>query len=338
MFVRGAHMADEPKALIYTTSKGSRLELRYDGETMWLSQAEIADLFGVTRENVNIHLAAIFGDGELEREATCKESLRVRTEGTRQVERRVLLNNLDAIIIVGYRVNSKQGTIFRNWATSALVQLATKGLVVDSDKLKGNTDRLRELRQIIQDIRSDEANMYAELRSICALCQDYDPAAKSSRDFFATFQNRMLYAITAHTAAEIVKVRANAKSDNMGLTAWKGDHILHGDATVAKNDLGRIELEDLNRLAGMVLDFFDDQAQRGLLVSMVGADARLTEILTLNRRKMLTGKGKVSANVAEGHAIDQYKAFKEQRRMKGISALNETAKALPKPKGGKRSK
>ena len=171
-------MTDEPKALIYTTSKGSRLELRYDGETMWLSQVEIADLFGVTRETMNTHLAAIFGDGELEREATCKESLRVRTEGARQVERKVLLRNLDAIISVGYRVNSRQGTIFRKWVTSALLQLATKGFVVDSDKLKGNADRLRELRRIIQDIRSDDANMYPELRSICALCQDYDPRSQ----------------------------------------------------------------------------------------------------------------------------------------------------------------
>ena len=178
--------------------------------------------------------------------------------------------------------------------------------------------------------------MYAELRSICALCQDYDPAAKASRDFFAAFQNRMLYAITEHTAAEIVKGRANAKADNMGLTAWKGDHILQGDTTVAKNYLGKIEIEDLNRLVDMVLNFFDDQAQRGLLVSMSNADARLTEILTVNRRNMLTGKGKVSAKAAEGFAHDQYKAFKEQRRMKEISALNETAKALPKPKSGKK--
>jgi hypothetical protein len=185
-------MAEEPKALIYTTAKGARLELRYDGETMWLSQSEIAELFQVTRESVNMHLSSIFEDGELDREATCKESLQVRNEGSREVKRKILLHNLDAIISIGYRVNSKQGTLFRKWATSALVQLATKGFVVDSEKLKGHADRLRELRQIIQDIRSDEANMYAELRSICAMCQDYDPAAKKSRDFFAAFQNRML--------------------------------------------------------------------------------------------------------------------------------------------------
>ena len=331
-------MTEQPKALIYTTSKGSRLELRYDGETMWLSQAEIADLFGVTRENVNIHLAAIFNEGELDREATCKESLQVRTEGARQVERKVLLHNLDAIISVGYRVNSKQGTIFRKWATAALVQLATKGFVVDSDKLKGNADRLRELRQIIQDIRSDEANMYAELRSICALCQDYDPAAKASRDFFATFQNRMLYAITGQTAAGIIKARADAKADNMGLTSWRGDQIIQGDTAIAKNYLGRIEIGDLNRLVDMVLNFFEDQTQRGLLVSMADADAKLIDILTVNRRNMLTGLGRVSAKAAERHAHDQYMAFKEQRRMKDITALNAAAKALPKPKGGKRPK
>lgn len=329
-------MADGSKALIYTTSKGSRLELRYDGETMWLSQKQIAELFGVGVPAINKHLTNIYDEGELERDPTVSILEIVAPEGTRTVSRNVEHYNLDVIISVGYRVNSKQGTIFRKWATSALVQLATKGFVVDSDKLKGNADRLRELRQIIQDIRSDEANMYAELRSICALCKDYDPAAKASRDFFATFQNRMLYAITGHTAAEIVKARADAKADNMGLTAWKGDAVLQGDTTVAKNYLGRIEIEDLNRLVDMVLNFFEDQTQRGLLVSMADADARLVDILSVNQRNMLTGLGRVSGKAAERHAHEQYRDFKEKRRMTNVTALNAAVKALPKPKGGKK--
>ena len=324
-------MAEQSNALIYITTKGARLELRFDGETMWMTQAQIAELFSVTRENVNIHLASIYETDELDREATCKEVLQVRTEGIREVERKVLTYNLDAIISVGYRVNSKQGTLFRKWATSALVQLATKGFVVDSDKLKGNADRLRELREIIADLRSDEANLYAELRGICAMCSDYDASTKASRDFFATFQNRMLYAITEHTAAEVIKSRANAKSDNMGLATWKGDHVLKSDTTVAKNYLGKIELEDLNRLVGMVLDFFEDQTKRGFLVAMHDADAKLKEILTINRRHMLKDAGRVSAKAAEQHASEQYQLHVAQRRMKEITALNETAKALPKP-------
>lgn len=330
-------MADEPKALIYATSKGSHLELRYESETMWLSQKQISELFGVSVDNVSLHLKNIYAEGELEESATTEESSVVQKEGNRSVTRTVKQYNLDAIISVGYRVSSKQGTVFRKWATSALVQLATKGFVVDSDKLKGNFDRVRELREIIRDIRSDEANMYAELRRICAMCQDYDPASKTSRDFFSEFQNRMLYAVTSHTAASIIKTRANAKAENMGLSAWKGDHVVKSDTEVAKNYLGSLELQDLNRLVGMVLDFFEDQAERGFLVSIADAESKLVEILKVNKRLMLMGFGTVKAPEAKKHAHAQYIHFKEQRRMKEITELNEAAKSLPKPGKGKKS-
>jgi hypothetical protein len=330
-------MADEPKALIYTTSKGSRLELRYESETMWLSQKQISELFGVGVSAVNKHLTNIYDEAELERESTISKMEIVAIEGSRLVERSVEHYNLDVIISVGYRVSSKQGTIFRKWATSALVQLATKGFVVDSEKLKGNADRLRELRDIIRDIRSDEANIYAELRRICAMCQDYDPSSRASRDFFAEFQNRMLYAVTSHTAASIIKSRANSNAENMGLTAWKGDHVIKSDTDVAKNYLGKIELKDLNRLVGMVLDYFEDQAERGFLVAMANAETKLVEILTVNKRLMLKGFGTVKATGAKKHAHAQYQMFNEQRRMKEITALNEAAKSLPAPRGKKKS-
>ncbi|AGK57519.1 hypothetical protein HYPDE_29218 [Hyphomicrobium denitrificans 1NES1] len=328
-----------PKALIYVTARGERVELRVDleNQTMWLSQSEIAELFGVTRENVNIHITNIYKDEELDAESTSKESLQVRLEGKREVSRPIKLHNLDAIISVGYRVNSKQGTIFRKWATGALVQLLTKGFVVDADKLKGNVDRLRELREIIRDIRSDEANMYAELRHICAMCQDYDPKSKLCQEFFANFQNRLLYAVTAHTSAELIKARANAKSENMGLTAWKGDRVLKADTDVAKNYLGKIELQDLNRLVGMVLDFFEDQTERGLLVTMTDAEKKLLEILTLNSRVMLKGFGRVTAKKAKDHAHTQYELYKETQRMKNVAELGNAAKALPKPPRSKKS-
>lgn len=329
----GGDKPEPPKALIYTTSKGARIELRYDAEheTMWLSQSQIADLFGIERSVVTKHLLNIYEEGELDN-STRAHFAQVRLEGARTVKREIDHYNLDAIISVGYRVSSKQGTIFRKWATSALVQLLSKGFVVDADKLKGNTDRLRELREIIRDIRSDEANLYGELRRICAMCQDYDPKAKASHDFFAHFQNRMLFAITQHTSAELIASRANSKADNMGLHTWSGDHPLQSDTEVAKNYLGPVELQDLNRLVSMVLDFFEDQVERGFLVTMADADAKLLEILTVNKRHMLQGYGRVKSAVAKQHAQAQYKIFKEQRRLKEIDALGAAAKALGNPR------
>ncbi|MBS0231939.1 MAG: virulence RhuM family protein [Proteobacteria bacterium] len=322
-----------PNALIYITAKGARIEFRVDAthETMWLTQAQISELFGRDVSVISRHIAAIIEEGELEEESNLQK---MQIAGSTKP---VTLYNLDMIISVGYRVNSKQGTLFRKWATAALVQLVTKGFVVDADKLKGNVDRLRELREIIRDIRSDEANMYAELRHICAMCQDYDPKSKTCQEFFANFQNRLLYAVTEHTSAELIKARANSKSENMGLTAWKGDRVLKSDTDVAKNYLGRIELQDLNRLVGMVLDFFEDQTERGLLVTMTDAETKLSEILTVNKRVMLKGFGHVTAKKAKDHAHAQYDLYKETLRMKNVTELGEAAKALPKPRRGKNS-
>jgi hypothetical protein len=180
--------------LIYSTDKGLRIEIRYEGETLWMTQPQIAELFGVSRQSVNSHLNNIYEDDELDREATCKEILQVRSEGGREVSRKALIHNLDAVIAVGYRVSSKQGTLFRRWATEKLVQFATKGFVVDSPRLKQpeNTDRLGELREIIRDIRADEANVYRELRSICAMCQDYDGSSDTWQEFYRNTQAKLL--------------------------------------------------------------------------------------------------------------------------------------------------
>lgn len=183
--------------LVYGTDKGARLDIRYEGETLWMTQPQIADLFGVTRQSANSHLNNIYEEGELNREATCKEILQVRAEGGREVSRKTLIHNLDAIIAVGYRVSSKQGTLFRRWATEKLVQFSTKGFVVDSIRLKQpeNSDRVAELREIIRDIRSDEANVYRELRRICAMCQDYDGSSQVWQEFYRNTQAKLLYAV-----------------------------------------------------------------------------------------------------------------------------------------------
>lgn len=184
--------------LVYGTEKGARLDIRYEGETLWMTQPQIAELFGVTRQSANTHLNNIYEDGELDRDSTCKEILQVRVEGEREVSRKTLIHNLDAVIAVGYRVSSKQGTIFRRWATEKLVQFAKKGFVVDSQRLKQpeNADRIAELRDIIRDIRADEANVYRELKRICAMCQDYDGTTEAAREFYQRTQAKLVYAVT----------------------------------------------------------------------------------------------------------------------------------------------
>ena len=326
--------------LAYTTKDGAALDVMFDGENPWFTQADMASMFGVTVQAVSQHIQLFIDDGELDT-STLKDFLIVRQEGSRQVKRQITHYGLDVAFYVGYRVNSVEGRLFRKWATQALVQLAMYGFVVDKRRLKGSPDRLRQLREIIADIRSDEANMYAELRDICAMCQDYDPSAPASRDFFAHFQNRMLYAVTEHTAAEIIRSRADATAENMGLTVWDGDRVLQSHTSVAKNYLGELELRDLNRLVGMVLDYFEDQTERGWLVSMEDAEARLLEILTVNRRHMLQGFGRVSASAAKKHAHAENKKFSEARKVAAVEELKQLAaekKSAPRSRSKKSKK
>lgn len=320
--------------LNYTTKDGAQIDALFDGENPWFTQADLATMFGVTVQGVSQHIQA-FVDGDELDASTFKDFLIVRQEGARQIKRPITHYSLDVAFYVGYRVNSTEGKLFRRWATQSLIQLAKFGFVVDKRRLRGSPDRLRELRKIIADIRSDEATMYAELRQICAMCNDYDPASTTSRDFFARFQNVLHYAVTAHTAPEIIITRADATQENMGLKTWAGDVVRKADVTVAKNYLEGAQLEDLNRLVGMVLDFFEDQVVRGFLVSMTDAEARLEEILTVNRRHMLQGAGKVSRKKADEHAAREYKVFDDARKAAALEDLMRAAdetKALPKPR------
>lgn len=332
--------------LIYGTEKGMRVELRYEGDTLWMTQSQMADLFGVTRQSVNTHLNNIYEEGELDREATCKENLQVQTEGERSVNRRTLLHNLDAIISVGYRVSSKQGTLIRKWATDKLVQFATKGFVVDVERLKNpdSSDHFAELREIIRDIRASEANVYKEVRAICALCSDYQAIPEQRRiAFFATVQNKLHYAVTGMTGAEIRVERADSTEPNMGLTTWSGDHPTQIDVHTAKNFLGKTEIRDLNRFTSMLLDYFEQETELERLVTMVDAETKLDTFIRNNERLLLRGKGSVSKVAADRHVKAQYTIFNEERRRlrheqadAAMSDLRRAEKAVPKPKRKKK--
>jgi hypothetical protein len=335
------------RLLLYGTEKGISLELRYEGDTLWMNQPQIAELFGVSRQSVNAHLINIYEDGELDREATCKEILQVREEGGREVNRRTLIHNLDAIIAVGYRVSSKQGTTFRRWATDKLVQFATKGFVIDAEQLKSPAakDRLAELKEIIRDIRADEANVYRELRSICAMCSDYDPKSPAWHDFYSHTQAKLMYAVTTHTPSEMVISRANAAHENMGLRAWKGDHVTQADVDVAKNYLAEREIKELNRLTVILLDIFEDQLDLGKIGTMQQIETLLDDQLRSLSRQVLRGGGSVKTVHAKAHAIEQYKEFNAKRKAirhaeadAKLAALKAQEKLLPKtPRRGRKA-
>lgn len=327
------------RILIYGTEKGVTLELRYEGDTLWMTQPQIAELFGVSRQSVNAHLNNIYEEQELDREATCKEILQVQHEGGREVNRRAFIHNLDAIIAVGYRVSSKQGTTFRRWATEKLVQFATKGFVIDAERLKSpdNRDRIAELRDIIRDIRADEANVYRELKSICTLCSDYDPKSPAWHEFYAHTQAKLMWAVTTHTPSEMILSRANADYENMGLRNWKGDHVTKGDVEISKNYLVAHEIKELNRLTVILLDVFEDQLDLGKISTMAEVERLLEAQLKSLNRQVLRGGGSVKSTQAKAHALEQYRIFNEKRRLQrhaeadaAIAALKRQEKALPK--------
>jgi hypothetical protein len=327
--------------LVYSTDQGVRIELRYEGDTLWLTQPQIADLFSVTRQSVNTHISNIYEEGEVDRSSTCKEILQVQGEGGRDVKRKLLIHNLDVIIAVGYRVSSKQGTLFRRWATDKLVQFATKGFVIDSVQLKspGARDRIAELRDIIRDIRSDEANIYRELKQICAMCQDYDGNSAIWQDFFKSTQAKLIFAVTGSTPSEILKTRADAREPNMGLQTWRIDNIRKTDVTISKNFLGSSEIKELNRLTTILLDILEDQMDIGRLTTMLEASKLLDDQLKSLNRTVLDHGGSVKTSEAQRHAQEQYEVFKSEitalrhrEADRVIKSIQEIRASLPKHK------
>ena len=256
--------------------------------------------------------------------------------------RPVTLYSLDMVIAVGFKVSSPQAAQFRRWATDKLIQFATKGFVIDAPRLKRpeNRDRVAELREIIRDIRSDEANVYRELRAICAMCQDYDGQSEAWHEFYKVTQAKLVYAVCTNTPAEVLKHRADAREPNMGLQTWPNDNIRKADVIISKNYLAQPEVKELNRLTTILLDIFEDQMDVGRLKTMAEAAALLDEQLASLGRIVLRGGGRVSTTSAKAHAEGEYEKYKAKMARirhaeadKLIAEIKRTGKKLPREKG-----
>lgn len=323
--------------LIYTDGSGTHIEVTYEGDGLWMTQAQLASLYGRDVSTISRHITSILEEGELD-EAT---SLR---KAQTSLGRPATLYSLDMVISVGYRVASKQATLFRKWATDKLVQFATKGFVIDATRLKNpaNRDRIAELKEIIRDIRADEANVYRELRSICAMCQDYDGHSDAWHEFYRNTQAKLVYAVCTNTPAEVLKSRADSRQPDMGLRTWPNDNIRKADVAVSKNYLGQSEVKELNRLTTILLDIFEDQMDMGRLTTMSEAAALFDSQLKALGRSILRGGGRVSMTDARQHAereYEKYKAAQKQSRHaeadRAIAEIKATQKAL---KDSKKSK
>jgi hypothetical protein len=334
--------------LLYHTEDGrTRVECRFDQETLWLSQSLMAELFQTSPQNITLHIKAVFEEGEADEAATCKEYLQVRQEGEREVRRSVKHYNLDVILAVGYRVRSPRGTQFRRWATERLREYLVKGFTMDDERLKnppvegsGVPDYFDELLERIRDIRASERRMYLRVKEIFALAADYNATQKVTIDFFKIIQNKLHYAATGHTAAELIARRADHTLPNMGLTTWKGDTVRKQDVTIAKNYLNEEEIRELNRIVTMWLDFAEDQARRRKQVFLKDWDTKLKEFLVFNERAVLTSAGSISKKNADDRAEAEYEQFAARRRAlleaegerTNLKSLEDTAKALPTKK------
>ena len=310
--------------LLYQTESGqTRIEVRLVEETVWLTQRSMAELFQTTPQNITLHLKNIFDEGELEKQATCKDFLQVQNEGGRQVQRTQKIYSLDAIISVGYRIKSRVATRFRQWATQQLREYIVKGFVLDDERLKNPDlpfDYFDELLRRIQDIRTSERRFYLKITDIYATSIDYDLGAETSIDFFKTVQNKMHWAITGKTAAEIIHDRADSTKPNMGLTSWRGDKIRKTDVTIAKNYLDENELRVLNNLVEQYLVFAEGRAMRRIPIYMSEWIVKLNAFLQLNERNILENAGKISHKLAKELAESEYEKFhREQIRLSDAS-------------------
>jgi len=309
----------EGDIVLYRTPEGAtRIEVVYQAETFWLNQKKLAELFGVDVRTISYHLKEIFASGELSEEATVQRIRRVRREGSREVAREIVFYNLDAIISVGYRVNSSQATRFRIWATLTLKEFVIKGFALDDERLKLNKrfgkDYFDELLERIREIRASERRFYLKITDIYEQCSvDYDKDAEVTKTFFKTVQNKLHWAVTGQTAAEIIAARADSSKPTMGLTTWKqapAGKILKSDVSVAKNYLIESEVAELERIVSMYLDYAENQAAKQRPMRMADWVERLDAFLRFNEYEILTHAGKVSAEVAKKLAQDQYTAFR----------------------------
>jgi hypothetical protein len=306
------------KIEIYQTEDGlTRIDVRMDDDTVWLTQAQMVDLFQSSKSNISEHIRHVFDEGELTEDSVVRDFRTTAADGKSYNTKHY---NLDVIISVGYRVKSLRGTQFRQWATKRLNEYIRKGFALDDERLKNGGGRyFRELLQRIRDIRSSERNLYQQVTDIYTTAIDYDPKADMTREFFATVQNKMHYAAHKHTAAEIIYKRVDNEKPMVGMTNFKGDYITKSDVGVAKNYLSEKELTVLNLLVSQFLDFAELQAVEERVMSMDDWIAELDRQLLGNRRELLTGKGSVSHKQAVKKAEREFEIYRA-REMKQLES------------------
>ena len=301
--------------LLYQTEDGqARIDVRLQDETVWLTQQLMAELFQTSIPNISMHVRNIFREGELREESVIKDFLTTAADGKRY---RTKYFNLNVIISVGYRVKSHRGTQFRRWATDRLNEYLVKGFTMDDERLKAvvniGSDYFDEMLERIRDIRSSEKRFYQKIRDIYKLAADYDPKAEETLEFFSIVQNKLHFAISGKTAAELIAERTDAGRPNMGLTSWKGTKVRQGDVTIAKNYLNAEDIEGLNRIVTMYLDYAEDQAKRHRQIFMRDWRKKLDAFLQFNERAILANAGKVRKAVADQLALEQYEIFHQHR-------------------------
>jgi hypothetical protein len=328
------NVANQSQIVIYQTEDGkTKLDVRLENGTVWLTQKLMAGLFQTTTQNITLHLKKIYQEGELLEISTCKDYLQVQNEGGRQVERTQKFYNLDVIISVGYRIKSNVATKFRIWATQRLTEYIIKGFVLDDERLKNPDtpfDYFDELLRRIQDIRTSEKRFYQKITDIYATSVDYDPTLEASISFFKTVQNKMHWAITGHTAAEIIAKRANSNLPNMGLTNFRGIKVRKQDVGIAKNYLNEEELAALNNLVEQYLVFATGQAMRRVPMYMNDWIDKLHGFLSINDREILTHAGKISHELALQKAEEEYKQYGKIRIANNDAMESDFEEAIKK--------
>lgn len=308
-------LQNETNILIYQTEEGNtKIDVRLENETVWMTQKAIAELYQSTKQNISLHIKNIFEEQELDENAVVKFYLTTAKDGKNYKTKHY---NLKMILAIGYRVRSHRGTQFRQWATERLTEYLVKGFTMDDDRLKEmrnfGQDYFDELLERIRDIRASEKRFYQKITDIYATSIDYDSKAEITQEFFATVQNKLHFAIHGQTAAELIASRSNAEKENMGLTSWKGDKVRKGDVTVAKNYLSEKELKSLNRIVTMYLDYAEDQAERQQPMYMKDWTEKLNAFLQFNGREILENAGKISKAVADQLAIQEYEKYNQNR-------------------------
>lgn len=327
-------MENTSDIIIYQTEDGqTKIDVRMENETVWLSQAQMVELFQTSKQNISLHIRNVFNEGELEEKAVVKDYLTTAADGKNY---RTKFFNLDVIISVGYRVKSHRGTQFRIWATKRLKEFIIKGFTLDDERLKnaGEGNYFEELISRIRDIRTSEKNFYYKIREIFRTSVDYEEKSDATREFYAIIQNKFHWAVHQHTAAEIIATRANADLPNMGLTTWTGEKIKKSDVVIAKNYLDEMELKELNLLAEQYLIFAESQALQRKVMYMSDWMKKLHDILTINERAILMDAGRISRALAEDIAGKEYDRFKEKQRLQdetitpSVKWLDETVKKI----------